>query len=210
VSWRPWATPTCGTTARARRHGWRPGYPSRAEADGPYGGVDEGAPETADRPDHHRRGGAIRIPKGKTRSAGYRSRRICRRSSPTVRGDRQGKGLDRRTAERRRRLPKPENRPIRAVIGPIGVFRGGEREVVGRGSLLDVREDQRSMAIAISSLGPPPSLPILALAADLGGRWTPPTEKTSANHRHYRHDRHLDEESAYLSRFFDDDEVPVR
>jgi hypothetical protein len=63
------------------------------------------------------------------------------------------------------------------MIGPIGVFRGGEREVVGTGSLLDVREDQRSMAIAISSLGPPPSLPILALAADLDGRWTPPPRK---------------------------------
>jgi hypothetical protein len=35
------------------------------------------------------------------------------------------------------------------VIGPIAASRGNEREVVGTGSLLEAREDQRSMAIAI-------------------------------------------------------------
>ena len=41
MSWRPWATQTCGSTARARKHGSRPGYPWRAEADGPDNEVDE-------------------------------------------------------------------------------------------------------------------------------------------------------------------------
>jgi hypothetical protein len=35
VSWRPWATQMCGSTARARKHGSRPGCPWRAEAYGP-------------------------------------------------------------------------------------------------------------------------------------------------------------------------------
>jgi hypothetical protein len=35
VNWWPWATQTCGTTARVRKHGSRPGCPWRAEADGP-------------------------------------------------------------------------------------------------------------------------------------------------------------------------------
>jgi hypothetical protein len=35
VSWRPWATRTCGTTSRERRRGSRPGCLWRAEADGP-------------------------------------------------------------------------------------------------------------------------------------------------------------------------------
>jgi hypothetical protein len=34
VSWWPWATQTCGSTARARKNGSRLGYPWRAEADG--------------------------------------------------------------------------------------------------------------------------------------------------------------------------------
>jgi hypothetical protein len=42
VSWRPWVTPTYGTTSRERKHGSRPGYPWRAEAGGSKGGIDEG------------------------------------------------------------------------------------------------------------------------------------------------------------------------
>jgi hypothetical protein len=74
------------------------------------------------------------------------------------------------------------------VIGPIAASRGNEREVVGTGSLLEVREDQRSAAIAIlpgasplyrteALLAPNSSLAILPLAADLGGRWTPLSRK---------------------------------
>jgi hypothetical protein len=42
VSWRPWATPTCGNTERARKHGSRPGYLWREEADDPDNEVDKG------------------------------------------------------------------------------------------------------------------------------------------------------------------------
>ena len=42
VSWRPWATLTCGSTARARKHGSRPGYPLREEADGTDNEADKG------------------------------------------------------------------------------------------------------------------------------------------------------------------------
>jgi hypothetical protein len=60
------------------------------------------------------------------------------------------------------------------------------------------------LSLTEAPAAPNPSLAILTLAADLGGKWTPPIEKTSANHRHYRHDRHPDEEVACLSCFFGD------
>ncbi len=101
------------------------------------------------------------------------------------------------------------------VIGPIAASRGNEREVVGTGSLLEVREDQRSAAIAILPGASPstvrklslPELPLGYPHSCRRSRWAvePPTKKTPANHRHERHDRHPSEEAACPSRFLGDD-----
>ena len=99
----------------------------------------------------------ILIPKPKSRSAGYRSIGECRRSLLDREDDRRGNGRDRTTADHQKDLFTPNNGSVGMVIGPIGAYRGSERGAVGTGSLLDVRGNQRTLAILISSLGSAPS-----------------------------------------------------